>query len=177
MKGLPHILFRRTFFFVSNERGFVLITTLMVMASLAALGIWGVRASLIDSKITTNYQNSSLAFYAAEAGLERAKNYLTGSDFSTELQNACGQDSVLVNSGQINNFPADDIPLYSHQSIGSNSYSVYLTNDPADGVTSTVDTNDRVTITSFGYGPGNSLSVVQGIVEKFSIPFSPSSHQ
>ncbi len=74
---------------------------------------------------------------------------------------------MLVNSNSLSNFSnTDDTPFISSTSFGAGSFVVYLTNDSTDGVTSTSDSNGRVTITSFGYGPNNSRSVVQTTVEQ-----------
>jgi len=174
MKRSLHIL-RRSFLVLSDQRGVALIASLMIMTSLAILGVWGIASNLIDNRITINYRDHTQAYYAAEAGIERARDFLAGLNFDTELQNADGTDNQLVDSTNINNFPGDDIPLLSNQSIGNGSYTVYLTNDAADGATNNNDTNGKVNLISFGYGPGNSKAVVKGIVKKFSLPFSPPS--
>jgi len=157
---------------LKQKRGVALIASMMIMASLTLLGLWGVTSSLIDNMITINYRSNTESFYAAEAGIERAREYLRGLDFKTELIKAAGSDNQLVNSKDINSFPGDDIPIYSNVTIGNSSYTVYITNDADDGVTNVNDTNDRITITSFGYGPSSSLSVVQGIIKKPEISFS-----
>lgn len=171
MKRLSHIIFLT----LSDQRGVALIASLMIMASLAILAVWGITSNLIDNRITVNYRDHLQAYYAAEAGIERARDFLAGLNFDTELQNSDGGDNQLVNSTDINNFPGDDIPLLSNQSVGNSSYTVYLTNDAQEGVTNNNDTNGKVNLISFGYGPGNSMAVVKGIVRKFSLPFSPPS--
>lgn len=174
MKRLYKIIAKRAVLTIRDQRGVALVASLMMMVSLAVLGVWGVSSNLIDNRITTNYRDNTQAYYAAEAGLERARDYLKSLDFNTELQNAAGMDNQLVNSTDINNFPAgDDVPIYTNQTIGNNSYTVYITNDAGDGVTNTNDTNGRITITALGFGPGNTTSVVQAIVEQPTTSFNP----
>ncbi len=49
-------------------------------------------------------------------------------------------------------------------SLENGSFQVFLTNDPTDGVTNTTDTNESITLTSFGSGPNTiGFSVVQAV--------------
>jgi len=173
MKRLYKIIAKRAHITLTDQRGVALFASLMILTSLAVLGLWGVNSNLIDYRVTTNYRDHTQSYYAAEAGLERAREYLRGLNYNTELQNAAGSDNQLVNSTNINNFPGDDVPIYSGQTIGGSSYTVYITNDANDGVTNSNDTNGRITITAFGTGPDGSTSVVQAIVSNSPISLSP----
>jgi len=55
-----------------NERGMVLPLGLMFLAIIAILGTTAVIITTTDLKIGTNYKLSQQAFYAAEAGINRA---------------------------------------------------------------------------------------------------------
>jgi len=176
-----------------NEKGMVLVVGLLLVAVLMILGTTAVLMSTTDIKISSNYKSGSQAFYIAEAGLERArgqlKTDLSGSDTSTLVQTAlsqklaasAGTNSVLSNSNDSANFYTggtfltDDVPYITTTSFGGGTYRVYLTNDVLNtgGVTSTTDTNQRVTLTSFGFGPNNSRAVVQQVVEKIVLPPLP----
>ena len=59
----------------------------------------------------------------------------------------------------------DDVPLVDTAAFGNGWHIAFLTNDPVDGRTNLVDSNERVMITSFGAGPDRSVEVVQAIVE------------
>jgi hypothetical protein len=67
----------------------------------------------------------------------------------------------------------DDVPYINDTLFGAGTYRVYLTNDPTEGVTSSADTNGKVTLTSFGQGTNNSLAVVQAVVKKLTLPPLP----
>ncbi|HUU50115.1 MAG TPA: pilus assembly PilX N-terminal domain-containing protein [Nitrospinota bacterium] len=173
MKRLYKIIAKRALLTLTDQRGVALVASLMILTSLAVLGVWGINSNLIDYRVTSNYRDHTQAYYAAEAGLERAREYLKSLNFSTELQNAAGGDNQMVNSTNVDNFPGDDIPIYSGQTIGNSTYAVYITNDAADGVTNSNDTNGRITITAFGTGPDGSTSVVQAIVAQPTASFTP----
>ncbi len=55
-----------------NEKGMVLPLGLMFLAIIAILGTTAVLVTTTDIKIGTNYKLSQQAFYAAEAGINRA---------------------------------------------------------------------------------------------------------
>jgi hypothetical protein len=55
---------------VSEQRGVVLIISMLAMAVLAVLGLAFLMTARTEDTIAVNYRNHSAAFYAAEAGLE-----------------------------------------------------------------------------------------------------------
>jgi len=62
--------------FFRNEKGIVLVVTLLIMMVLTLLITTAIMTSTIDLKITGNYKTSEMAFYAAEAGVEEARGRL-----------------------------------------------------------------------------------------------------
>ena len=178
---------------LGNEKGIALVAGLLLVAVLLLLGTTAVLTSTTDMKISGNYKSNSQALYIAEAGIERARGQLrvdlagstTSSQITTELSQLLiarrGPNGALSNSTNSVNFytdsafVTDDVPYRSATSFGDGTYRVYLTNDAKapDTVTSTTDTNRRVTLTSFGQGPNNSLAIVQQVVEKFILPPLP----
>jgi hypothetical protein len=144
--------------------------------------------STTDMKINSNYKTGAQAYYIAEAGIERARAKLpTESGTLSELLSARrGANNQLSDSASIANFFADgafvtdDVPYLAETSFGGGTYRVYLTNaaslsgvSPVETATSTTDNDYRVTLTSFGRGPNNSLAVVQVIVKKIVLPPLP----
>jgi hypothetical protein len=171
---------------VSNEKGMVLVITIMLLAVLMLLGSTAIVLTNTDTKISSNYRSGSQAFYIAEAGLEQARdqlriNYGSGSTLSQLLAARVGVNGVLSNSSNITNFYSnggfvtDDVPYIANTVFGAGSYRVYLTNDAKapDILTSTTDTNLRLTLTSFGQGPDNSFAIIQSVVEAFNMPPIP----
>lgn len=173
----------------NNENGAVLIISLVFMMLLAMLGITAVVMTTTDMKIGGNYKSHVQAFNVAQAGLEVARYQLkTNIEASTPsipitidtmLDDRKGANEVLSDSASANisdgTFPTDDVPLIAQTSFGGGTYRVYLTNDSnaPDVVTSLTDTNNRVTLTSFGQGPDNALVILQEVVQKLEVPPVP----
>ena len=55
-----------------NDRGMALITMLLLLSALSLLAAGAVVVSNINVRIASNYYHNSRAFYAAEAGVEKA---------------------------------------------------------------------------------------------------------
>jgi len=177
---------------LADEKGMVLVVALLLIAVLAILGTTAVLNSTTDMKISSNYKTNNEAFFIAEAGAERAKEVLrsntadgTETPVSTLLSNILaarvGADDALSDSGDFTNFydngawVTDDVPYIADTQFGAGYYRVYLTNanGSTDVVTSTTDTDEEVTLTSFGFGPNNSRAVVQIKVRKVATPDLP----
>lgn len=172
--------------FLCNEKGVVLVVTLMFMALLALLATTGSMMTNTDIYISSNYRNGSQAFYVAEAGAEAARNLLSqniksGATLSSILQARAGANgnisdpTVVSNLYMSGSFVTDDIPYIANTSFGSGRYVVYLANDLHDtgGITSKTDSNYQVTVTSFGFAPNNSFAWVQTVVRLMMPPDLP----
>ncbi|MBU4581805.1 MAG: pilus assembly PilX N-terminal domain-containing protein [Proteobacteria bacterium] len=172
-----------------DEKGMILVVSLMMISALLLLGTTAVMTSTTDMKINSNYKTSTQALYIAEAGIEVARGQLRnlgGSTLSQILAARAGANGSLSNSANSANFytnsafVSDDLPYVAQTSFGGGTYRVYLTNaatltgvSPVETVTSTTDTDLRVTLTSFGQGPNNSLVVVQEVVKQLTLPPLP----
>ncbi|MGH7425183.1 MAG: pilus assembly PilX family protein, partial [Candidatus Methylomirabilales bacterium] len=55
---------------VKEQRGIVLIIAMLVMAILSILGLAFLMTAQTEDAIAANYRNHTVAFYAAEAGVE-----------------------------------------------------------------------------------------------------------
>jgi cytoskeletal protein CcmA (bactofilin family) len=62
---------------ISDERGTALITALLLMASLTAIGVFSTNVTTVNQEITGNLKASKRAFYLAEAGMHHAKIFLS----------------------------------------------------------------------------------------------------
>jgi len=118
----------------------------------------------LDVAIGENYRNETQLLYLAESGIEDARQVLRDSNvtLSQRLAAAAGADGVLSSfedlDALLNN--SDDIPLLNggNRTTGklltdtsgrdAGRYFVFMRNDPADGVSSTSDTNQIVTLRS-----------------------------
>jgi cytoskeletal protein CcmA (bactofilin family) len=70
---------------LQNESGVALVTGLVIMVLLTAIGTYAIHMTEIDETIAGNLKTSKQAFYVAEAGLQHAKTFLNQhkSDWST----------------------------------------------------------------------------------------------
>ena len=60
----------RTIPHITNQRGIVLVLSLLIMTILSVLGLAFLATARTEDAIAVNYRNHTAAFYAAEAGLE-----------------------------------------------------------------------------------------------------------
>src|SRR5262249_56308185 len=112
------------------------------------------------------------SFEIAIAGLETTReairaarfNDSLSTSFTSMLQAAAASGATLVDSTSRANFGATtngftngtsplNTPTSGPTALDGSSYLVFLTNAGADAVTSTTDTDDTVTLTSFASGP------------------------
>jgi len=77
----------------NNQDGFVLLTTIMVLALLTMMGFAGIQLTCIDLKIAGNYRQMKAAFYNAEAGIEIGQS----------LAKAIHEHQEINNNDYINN--------------------------------------------------------------------------
>ena len=165
---------------VANEKGFLLIAALTLMATLTLLGTTAYILSSTDIKIGGNFRNTQMVLQVAMAGAERARETLrvenlASSDkasFSDELNSATRKGA----NGALNGYTTttDDMPL-ANGTMNNVTYAAYLTNDNLNGDTylSTTDNNGKVLITSVATGPNNSTSKVEIVVTSFPPPSTP----
>ncbi len=161
-----------------NEKGIVLAVVLMFLAILAAMGSITVVMTRAEIKTGDNYKNTEQAFFLAQAGAEHAREQLRAinavsanlGSFTDELGNSAGLNGLL--DGYV--VGTDDVPLINTGSLTEGSYTVYLTNDSADGLLNLTDTNKIVTLTSVATGPNDTKATIEITVAIFDI-FTPPS--
>ncbi|MBW8058457.1 MAG: hypothetical protein FVQ86_10660 [candidate division NC10 bacterium] len=61
---------KRSRYPITEQRGIVLILSLLVMTVLSVLGLAFLATARTENTVASNYRNHTAAFYAAEAGLE-----------------------------------------------------------------------------------------------------------
>jgi hypothetical protein len=167
---------------IDNESGMVLLVSLLVILVLILVGTTSIMTTSTDLKISGNYKTGEKAFYVAEAGIEAARKNLR-SDLATKnltaILGSCANGGTLSDSSDIYNFYSNGAFITKNQpyipevSFADGRYQVYLTNDQAEGVTSTTDANLKVTATSFGFGPNGSMAIVQSVLKYFTLPDLP----
>jgi hypothetical protein len=171
---------------VKRNRGVALILALLVLSFLTILGGALLTTSTIDIWISDNYKTYTQALYVAEAGLDSGRYILTtsGSPASNLLLAAAGPDHLLSTSTDLATLLAsDDLPLIpadpALRSTGqplindageiAGYYYVWLRNDNADGMASINDTNQTLSLMSFGSNWG-SKKAIEATVQKGAFP-------
>src|SRR5690349_7227379 len=158
---------------LADEKGLVLIAVLCLLATLVLVGTTAFIVSSTDVKVGGNYKTNQTALQVAMAGAEKAREALRAANasssdstnFSEELFARVGANGVL--NGYTSS--TDDSPIASSSTLMSGyTYNAYLTNDSADGASSTTDTNGKAVITSVATGPNNSKAIVTTTVKLYT---------
>ena len=61
---------------IKGESGIALITGLLILMSLTAIGLFATNATIVHQDISANLKASKQGFYLAEAGLQHARLFL-----------------------------------------------------------------------------------------------------
>jgi Tfp pilus assembly protein PilX len=176
---LSRIRTHKIFRTVNSDKGFLLVAALALLSVLTLLGTTAALLTQTDTKISGNFRNTQSALQVAMGAAQRAKEVLrqenaSSSDpasFDEELANSTRQGPNTTLDGYT---PTSDDQPIAAGTMNLVSYSAYLTNDSADGISNTADTNGRVMITSVATGPNNSKAVVQTVIGVFTMPLTPS---
>src|SRR3989304_7814194 len=160
-----------------DERGVVLVISLLVGVLLLLLGSQMMVASLTEKTISSNEVEAARAFYAAEAGVQHAKKSLEALTLTAVLD---GTDDILAGKGKGKGKGAG-----SSATIVGATYTILVSNNtaangfprgtiPADPSKSdTVDGDDIIVLTStetFRTGPQTVETVLQSQGSFPSIP-------
>ncbi|OOP57813.1 MAG: hypothetical protein AYP45_01400 [Candidatus Brocadia carolinensis] len=131
----------------TDERGIALIATLAIVAIIALASGIAVITTNMDIKISSNYKSSVQALYAAQAGIEEARNRLRGSSLAS---NYAGDPSASPNENwsayilTLNAWQTSDDPNYS------NSYTNYIPQySPFNHTNTTIVVNSLQTASSY----------------------------
>ncbi|HUU29181.1 MAG TPA: PilX N-terminal domain-containing pilus assembly protein [archaeon] len=146
---------------ISSERGVALITMMLLLSALTLLAAGAMMVSSIDLKLATNYYQNSRAFYAAEAGVEKAL-----SDIQTILDGQgtiTDQDLNTVLPPELDNFTFEEFKLERSAAP----FVITVNTGPYMGM---VSLNQPINITSKVIGPGNSRYHIMVSVEGLQIP-------
>ena len=155
---------------LKGENGVLLIAALTLLSALTLVGTTAYLLSSTDIKIGGNFRNNQMALHVAMAGAERARQAfrlenMSSSDagsFSDELNNSTRKGANGVLNGYSTTTGDQAIATGT---LNGSSYSVYLTNDSADGTSNTTDANGKVLLTSVATGPNSAKARVEIIVQ------------
>ncbi|MGD8642269.1 MAG: PilX N-terminal domain-containing pilus assembly protein, partial [Gammaproteobacteria bacterium] len=83
---------------IGQQRGSVLIISLIVMLILTVLGVSGMKSSVLEEKMAGNVRDKQLAFQAAEATLREAEQYIDDNIISITAFDTDGSDGLYDKS-------------------------------------------------------------------------------
>jgi len=106
----------------SRQRGIALIVTLVLLVVVTLLGLGAVRGTTIMQRITGNFYDRSVAFQAAEAGLQAAAQKLSNS--TAVIARTCAAGGVACAA---NPFTDSTLSSTNYQSVASGAASGQFT--------------------------------------------------
>lgn len=63
-------------------KGSILLVSLVLLLVMTVAGLTGVKMATLDEKVSGNYQDQQMAFYAAEAALKEAEQFIANNQFT-----------------------------------------------------------------------------------------------
>jgi hypothetical protein len=124
-----------------RREGIALITAVLIMMILMALGTVFIAVMNTDLKIAVNQRKSLQAFYITETGIQRALLTLAG-DINNWNKVLRGEDEI--------GGTGDDGILFSNEPFGEGTYTVRVVDDDDGDGDCYTDTNDVVVVTARG---------------------------
>jgi Tfp pilus assembly protein PilX len=176
----------------TDQRGMALVVTLLALVVLLVVGVGVLQTSVAGLRASANDRMSKSALAVAESGIEYGRERLrtllrAGPITLSQKLTQAANGGTLVNATRFSAFNGStglnnsttNLALIGPTQFRSGSFQVFLTNDrcetmaggvcvnQAASVQSTVDTNNKIMLTSLGTGPGGSLAAVQQQVKVF----------
>lgn len=146
---------------LSNKRGMALITMLLLLSALSILAAGAVVISGIDLRLASNYYQNSRAFYAAEAGVEKALS---------DIQSILDGQGIIIDEDLATILPPD-LDGFSYEEFTvvrtGASFDQTITSGPYMGM---VGLYQPIDITSRVTGPGSSRYSIVISVQGIQIP-------
>ena len=92
---------------IQNERGFVLITSMMMLVVLMVIGIAATNTTTIELQISGNDKAATMNFYEAEATTYEGARWLKEFNYEQEVDSIPTFVEVTTSSRQVDTFKAD----------------------------------------------------------------------
>lgn len=159
---------------IKNEQGMGLVLALLMLAIVGALGATIITSNMADLQISTNYSHRSVAFYAADSGIETAARDLLSDpgwilaylDITTWEALDPIPDGVSVNGVPITSFEPGDVSAGYWQfggrtAVGDGAYTREIRLPPAPDI---VDGEGTVTFTVRSRGDGGVIETARQVV-------------
>jgi len=138
----------------NNESGAVLVASLLFASVIAVLAVVAVQWAGGDIKRTGKYVQTREAFYIAEAGLQKALNYLNY-DSNGEYPGDAGQGFTEV----LDTFVSDHSSDLVDYSFGDGTYTVSVADNDDNDDDTTADADNTVLLNSTGTKDDSSVTI------------------
>ncbi|NIM60085.1 MAG: hypothetical protein GTN89_04330, partial [Acidobacteria bacterium] len=154
-----------------------------VLVLLGAMGFILLNLSTLEQRSSHANIQSKQLFFLSEAGIEDGRRTLWAmNNASADTRNLTEELTALSGDGVLDFDPDnlqpiftagiltgltgfnDDTPIRGITRLDDGWYVAFVNNDPADGLTNPVDTNDRVMVTGVSFMPNGRREVSQAIV-------------
>lgn len=145
---------------IRNEKGFILVLALVVMAAMTAIGLAIITSSTTDMLISRNETEAKKAFYLAEAGIQEALGRMALIGNTRYIGENSAQKVARINNGVMpggagmytsQTFASSDLSSQSQLQNFNGTYSVTVQYALADG-------------SSWCYGPASPFNTCDGRV-------------
>lgn len=149
-----------------NQRGAALVISIFAILLVTIIGFALISTGILSQNISTNAREQTEAYYISEAGLTHGLNLLKNAsptEFTAILQ---AGDGTANTGDELSTRPSSLTPIPSAGiTIGKGHYVVYVSDDPADtDGNPNADSNQRLVITSIGYGQNGATVTTEAIV-------------
>ena len=176
------------------QTGSALVLAMFVLIIIGTIAISLLFLSQNEVKSSQAAGNAQMAFYVSEGGLEDGRATIFNinrvspdpRELTEELQDLSGGDNVLDvdpdalepvydGDGNLTGFTGygNDVPLRAMTQLGDGWYATFVNNDPAEGVTTVVDDNNLLLLTSIAVRADRTTEKVRALVERidtFAVP-------
>ena len=179
----------------TRQRGSAMIMAVFVLALLAVTGVALLFVSANELKMSRSDVSSKQLYFLAEAGLEDGRytifninrHSLRPRDLSEELDTVAGANNSIdfdpaalrpvydPSTGIPTGFSGygDDAPLKAITPFTDGFYAAFMQNDPAEGVNTITDVNNRLLLTAMAVRKDRRVETVRALVwreDTFAIP-------
>jgi len=152
---------------LNEQRGVVLIVSLLVLAVLSVLGLAFLMTARTEDTIASNYRNHTAAFYAAEAGLESGLVDLRGLLRTTLIPTDAQLAAIAPRPLNDPNYTFNTFQVQRVRTVQPYSYQTTLTSGPFQGLFA-LTTDYR--ITAQAQGPRGSQARLTQRIQHLQIP-------
>jgi hypothetical protein len=155
-----------------DERGAALVMAILSVLLVTILAFALVSSGMASREISQNASQQTEAFFISEAGLTHGIRLVTAAPTSQYTSILTAGDGIPGTGDELSTRPSELTPIPGDGIIfGSGRYRVFVTDDPADpNGDPSVDSNNRLVVTSIGTGRDGATVTTEAIVTVASAP-------